>query len=142
MSERKKVYFAGSIRGGRSDAALYRDMIDHINKTAYVLTEHVGKKEVFELEKDMTDRDIYEQDTAWIRECDLVIAECTCPSLGVGYEPAYAEHQKKPCHILYRANEVSLSAMLAGDSYFKIHPYEDRGEVFPILEKILAEEQS
>ena len=46
MSERKKVYFAGSIRGGRADAALYRDMIDHINKTAYVLTEHVGKKEV------------------------------------------------------------------------------------------------
>ena len=80
--------------------------------------------------------------TAWIRACDFLIAECTCPSLGVGYELAYAEHQKKPCHILYRANEVSLSAMLAGDSYFKIHPYEDRGEVFPILEKILAEEQS
>ena len=138
MSERKKVYFAGSIRGGRSDAALYRDMIDHINKTAYVLTEHVGKKEVFELEKDMTDRDIDEQDTAWIRECDLVIAECTCPSLGVGYELAYAEHQKKPCHILYRANEVRLSAMLAGDPYYEIHPYSDHEEVFSILDTILS----
>lgn len=138
MSERKKVYFAGSIRGGRADAALYRDMIDHINKTAYVLTEHVGKKEVFELEKDMTDRDIYEQDTAWIRECDLVIAECTRPSLGVGYELAYAEHQKKPCHVLYRANEVRLSAMLAGDPYYEIHSYSDHEEVFSILDKILS----
>ena len=138
MSERKKVYFAGSIRGGRSDAALYRDMIDHINKTAYVLTVHVGKKQGVELEKDMTDRDIYEQDTAWIRECDLVIAECTCPSLGVGYELAYAEHQKKPCHILYRANEVRLSAMLAGDPYYEIHPYSDHEEVFSILDTILS----
>ena len=142
MSERKKVYFAGSIRGGRADADLYRETIEYIKETADVLTEHVGKKDVFALERDVTDFDIYEQDTAWIRACDLLIAECTCPSLGVGYELAYAEHQKKPCHILYRANEVSLSAMLAGDSYFKVHPYEDRAEVFPILEKILAEEQS
>ena len=78
MSERKKVYFAGSIRGGRADADLYREMIEYIKETADVLTEHVGKKDVFELEKDVTDFDIYEQDTAWIRACDFLIAECTC----------------------------------------------------------------
>ena len=75
MSERKKVYFAGSIRGGRADADLYREMIEYIKETADVLTEHVGKKDVFELEKDVTDFDIYEQDTAWIRACDFLIAE-------------------------------------------------------------------
>lgn len=142
MSDRKKVYFAGSIRGGRADADLYREMIAYIKKTADVLTEHVGKKDVFELERNVTDRDIYEQDTAWIRACDLLIAECTCPSLGVGYELAYAEHQKKPCHILYRVNEVNLSAMLAGDAYYEIHPYENRAEVFSILDKILGGDQS
>ena len=79
MSDRKKVYFAGSIRGGRADADLYREMIEYIKETADVLTEHVGKKDVFALERDVTDFDIYEQDTAWIRACDLLIAECTCP---------------------------------------------------------------
>ena len=54
MSDRKKVYFAGSIRGGRADADLYREMIEYIKETADVLTEHVGKKDVFELEKDVT----------------------------------------------------------------------------------------
>ena len=29
----KKIYFAGSIRGGRVDAALYQRIIQYINKT-------------------------------------------------------------------------------------------------------------
>lgn len=37
----KKIYFAGSIRGGRVDAALYQRIIQYINKTDVVLTEHI-----------------------------------------------------------------------------------------------------
>lgn len=37
----KKIYFAGSIRGGRVDAALYQRIIQYINRTDVVLTEHV-----------------------------------------------------------------------------------------------------
>ena len=33
-----KIYFAGSIRGGRSDAALYHDIIEHIKEKDIVLT--------------------------------------------------------------------------------------------------------
>ena len=36
---KKKVYFAGSIRGGREDAAVYKRIIDYINATDTVLTE-------------------------------------------------------------------------------------------------------
>ena len=39
----KKIYFAGSIRGGRDDAALYKRMIDYMKRTNVVLTEHIGK---------------------------------------------------------------------------------------------------
>lgn len=38
----KKVYFAGSIRGGREDVAVYKRIIDYINATDTVLTEHIG----------------------------------------------------------------------------------------------------
>lgn len=34
----KKIYFAGSIRGGRDDAALYKRMIDYMKRTNVVLT--------------------------------------------------------------------------------------------------------
>ena len=42
----KKVYFAGSIRGGREDAAVYKRIIDYINATDTVLTEHYWNREV------------------------------------------------------------------------------------------------
>ncbi len=134
----KKVYFAGSIRGGRADAALYRAMIGHIKLTADVLTEHVGDTALSVLEGEPDrDRAIYAQDTAWIEECDLLIAECTCPSLGVGYELAYAEKLNKPCFIFYNRQRCSLSAMIKGDPYFRLFPYEDGDDVFSMLDGIL-----
>ena len=82
----KKVYFAGSIRAGRVDAGLYHRLITYIQNTDTVLTEHVG---FLNLRESRDDIHIYEQDTAWLREADLLIGEVTCPSLGVGYELAY-----------------------------------------------------
>lgn len=135
----KKVYFAGSIRGGRVDAELYRRMIRHMQQTDAVLTEHVGSPELNLLERGRDrDADIYRQDMAWLRESDLLIAECTCPSLGVGYELAYAEAHGKPCHIFYDSGKTQLSAMLTGDPYFHIYPYRDPEEIFPLLDRILG----
>ena len=135
---KRKVYFAGSIRAGREDADLYKKIIDHIKETDVVLTEHVGDLSLSAFEQD-TDADaaIYLQDTAWIRECDLLIGECTRPSLGVGYELAYAEKLGKPCYIFYRKSECELSAMIKGDSYYKVFPYEDPEEMLKLIDYIL-----
>ena len=133
----KKFYFAGSIRGGRVDAALYRRIIDYLQQFGKVLTEHVGSTNLNLKEQGRSkDAMIYDQDTAWLRECDVVVAECTCPSLGVGYELAFAEKLGKPCHIFYDKTKTQLSAMLTGNPYFHIHPYETEEEVFEILLKI------
>lgn len=143
----KKVYFAGSIRGGRADEQLYRSIISHIQLTDTVLTEHVGNLELSKLEEPFindqhhndakTDALIYHQDTQWLKECDIVIAECSTPSLGVGYELAFAEHLGKPCHLLYNKVKGSLSAMLAGNKYFHLHPYEQEADVYSIIDNIL-----
>ena len=138
----KKVYFAGSIRGGREDEYLYRQIIDYIKKTDTVLTEHVGDLSLNALEG-TADRDarIYLQDTNWLKECDLVIAECTRPSLGVGYELAYAEKLGKPCYVFYRRSVSELSAMIKGDSYFKVSTYESFFEIQKLLDDILEEDR-
>ena len=130
-----KIYFAGSIRGGRADVMLYHQLIEYMKQNHTVLTEHVGD---LSLQEAATDVAIYEQDTAWLRESDIVIAECTSPSLGVGYELAYAEKYGKPVHIFYNRLRTSLSAMLTGDSYFSIHPYDHEDEIFPILADLLT----
>ena len=134
----RKIYFAGSIRGGRADADLYRRMIEYIQKTDIVLTEHVGNLALSKIEGE-EDREaaIYEKDTAWLRESDLVIAECTTPSLGVGYELAYAERFGKPVYIFYDKRRTNLSAMLSGDKYFHLCPYSEEQEIYPMLDQIL-----
>lgn len=132
-----KVYFAGSIRGGRIDADLYGRMIRYMQKTATVLTEHVGSPHLNLMEQGKRDIEIYDQDTAWLRESDVLIGECTCPSLGVGYELAYAESKGIPCHIFYDRSKTQLSAMLTGNPYFNIHPYETEEEIYPAIDKIL-----
>lgn len=137
--KKMKVYFAGSIRGGRADADLYKRLIHYIQKEHIVLTEHVGDLSLSKTEG-LKDRDvaIYEQDTAWLREADVVTAECSTPSLGVGYELAYAEAHGIPVHIFYRKPGSNLSAMLTGDKYFHIHPYKTEEEIYPIIDDILS----
>ena len=131
----KQVYFAGSIRGGREDAALYHRLIAYIARTDRVLTEHVGDAN---LSEPFTEEQIYLRDTAWLSRADLVIAECSCPSLGVGYELAWAEAHGKSCHILFNAGRGRLSAMLAGNPFFRIYPYEREEELYPLLDRILS----
>ena len=135
---KKKVYFAGSIRGGRQDAELYKRIIEYIQRNHIVLTEHVGDLSKSKTEG-LKDRDvaIYEQDTAWLKQADVVIAECTTPSLGVGYELAYAESRGIPVHIFYNKSRTNLSAMLTGNKYFYIHPYKSDAEIFPLIDAII-----
>ena len=129
-----KIYFAGSIRGGRVDVGLYHRLIEYLKQNRTVLTEDVGD---LSLQESSTDTAIYNQDTAWLRESDVVIAECSNPSLGVGYELAYAEKYEKPVHIFYNRYRGALSAMLTGDSYFHIHPYGEEDEIYPVLDEVL-----
>lgn len=136
---KKKIYFAGSIRGGRDFADVYRKMIEHMQMTDIVLTEHIGQANLNLKEKGRTsDAEIYIQDTAWLRESDVVVAECSIPSLGVGYELAYAESRGIPCHIFYDKSKTQLSAMLTGNPYFDIYPYQTEEEPFSLLDKLLS----
>ena len=98
----KRIYFAGSIRDGRVDANLYQRIIAYINKTDVVLTEDIGMADIsLKAQGKTNDYKIYKQDTDWLKNSDLVIAECTCPSLGVGYELAFAEVLHIPVYIFY-----------------------------------------
>lgn len=132
------IYFAGSIRGGRADAELYARIIARLQQYGNVLTEHVGHSDLSLVEQGRPkDTLIYERDMAWLRQSDVLLAECTTPSLGVGYELAYAERLGRPCHILYNHTRTQLSAMLTGNSYYTIHPYKREDEAMHIIDTIM-----
>lgn len=120
-----KIYFAGSIRGGRYFANRYYELISYIRKRAEVLTEHISdsKLEVTG-EEGMSDQEIYERDMDWLMSCDAVIAEVTAPSLGVGYEIGCAEMENKPVLCLFdKDSDMTLSAMLSGNKKLIVKNY-------------------
>ena len=122
-----KVYFAGSIRGGREDQQKYLELIDFISTKAEVLTEHVGSHSIAKIGEDAVDDiAIYERDMKWLEEADAVIAEVTTPSLGVGYELGVAEKLNKPTLCLFNKGkkDQTLSAMLTGNSNFQNYHYQ------------------
>ena len=88
-----KIYFSGSIRGGQDDAAIYKQIIDELKRYGNVLTEHIGSKV---LETNLSDEEIHDRDLKWVMEADVVVAEVTTPSLGVGYEIGRAAEFNKP----------------------------------------------
>ena len=125
-----KIYFAGAIRGGRQETDIYNNIITYLSSKAEVLTEHVGSSELTTIgEANRSDREIFMRDIEWLQSADLVIAEVTTPSLGVGYELGIAEKLKIPVLCLYRLQKGKrLSAMIGGNKKFKCQTYETLDE--------------
>ncbi|MDX1586245.1 MAG: nucleoside 2-deoxyribosyltransferase [Balneolaceae bacterium] len=131
------IYFSGSIRGGRSDAGLYKELIRELKQYGKVLTEHVGASD---MELNLTDREIHDRDIEWLEESDIVVAEVSTPSLGVGYEIARALSMNKSVHCLYRkADESNVSAMIKGSPNVSCHPYAAHSEALKILRNIFGD---
>lgn len=140
MTARPKIYFAGSIRGGRDDIPVYRGIVDHLRERGDVFTEHVADDALTESgEAGMTDRQICERDLEWIGKADVVVAEVTTPSLGVGYEIAKAEVLGKPVLCLFRENTGRLlSAMIAGSERCVVRRYGTLEEAATAVDEFLT----
>ena len=125
-----KIYFAGSIRGGRDDAKLYEKIITYLGNIGLVLTEHIGDLDLSSMgEKGGIDIAIYKRDIKWLQSADTVVAEVTTPSLGVGYELGIAEKLKKPVLCLYRPSKGRrLSAMVQGNNKLSLWEYHNLKE--------------
>jgi len=131
-----KIYFAASVRGGRDDEDLYRALIIELTRYGTVLTEHIAHPK--DVERGMTDREIYERDMGWLREADVMVAEVTTPSLGVGYELASAQQHGKRILCLFRTSSGrSLSAMISGAEELEVVEYDNLEEATTAIETFL-----
>lgn len=132
------IYFGGSIRGGRDDRELYAAIIELLHHYGKVVTEHVGDASVTLGGENASDREIHDRDLAWIRGSDVLIAEVTAPSLGVGYEIGRAVEWGKRVVCLYRPSDGrKLSGMISGCPAVEVHEYSTVPELRPIFERIL-----
>lgn len=130
-----KIYFAASIRGGREDKELYLQIIKLLEKYGTVLTEHVGDNALTHRgDTGLTVEYIYHRDMGWLNESDVVVAEVTTPSLGVGYELGKSENQKPIICLYRRQEEKRLSAMIGGNKNLRVETYKGLSDIENIFE--------
>ena len=134
------IYFCGSIRGGRDLAETYAKMIAMLGSYGKVLTEHLGSNEEIETkDRILSDKEIHDRDLQWIVESDLLVAEVTVPSLGVGYEIGPAIEMGKPVLCLFREGaEYTLSAMISGSEGVEMKYYKGIEDVNGIFKEFFT----
>lgn len=134
----KKVYFACSIRGG-GDKSSYTTIIEIIKAQAELLTEVFVADGLRPEGSPLPAADIWKRDIAWLTAADIIIAEVTNPSLGVGYEIAKAEELGKPVLALYHPSpEHKLSAMIGGNPALRVYEYREVPDVAAVIRDFIA----
>ena len=101
-----------------------------------VISRHQTQADFIANESRLTDRRIHDRDYRWLTEADVVIAEITNPSLGVGAEIADAVHLGIPVLAVYKKEfENQISAYISGKTGVVCRAYADYEELKAIIEQ-------
>jgi nucleoside 2-deoxyribosyltransferase len=134
-----KIYFACSITGGREFEAVYQQIVEALTGDGHIIpTSHLAQSESVDKERILSPRDVYERDVKWVEESDVLIAEVSTPSHGVGYEIGYALSIGKPVLCLYQ-NGVRVSKMITGNPAVRVLAYGTVTEAISQARKFLSE---
>lgn len=135
-----KLYFSCSVTGGRTQAEVYQELVAEMLTLGHeVPTAHLSDSDIVEQESLSDPAEIYARDMHWLHDSDVIVAEVTTPSHGVGYEIAMAVNQAKPVLCLYEEG-CRVSKILTGNSSpnFEIHAYSSVQEARQLLREFLA----
>ncbi|MDI6869398.1 MAG: nucleoside 2-deoxyribosyltransferase [Coprothermobacterota bacterium] len=132
-----KIYFAIPMISGKSPAVPYKEIRDFLVENGHqVLTEHLLEEGAWESESQLPGEFIFQRDISWLKEADLMIAEVSVPSLGIGFEIAYALGLKKEMLCL-ALDGVRISAMIEGNKNLTLIRYRDSQEALRAVRAFL-----
>jgi len=135
-----KIYFATSISGETNPDAnkTNKELINHLKKYGEVLTEHFGNSSLIQIgELTINDKEIHDRDMKWIMEADVIIAEISNTSFGVGYEIGRSVENNKKVLCLRKKQDRRLSAMIRGCDKITVKDYDDIEDAKKIIDDFL-----
>jgi len=117
------IYLACTVRGDRAAIAGLRTLVSALEKSGHsILTKHLLEDDVDAAEATITERDVYERDVRWLESCDVLIAEASGSSYGVGFEVGYvlgrAVTTTQRVILLYqRERRRNISRLISGNGH-------------------------
>jgi nucleoside 2-deoxyribosyltransferase len=135
------IYFACSITGGREFESVYQAIVQALAEKGHeVPTAHLAESGVTAIEAVIDPNEVYSRDVAWIRACDVLIAEVSVPSHGVGYEIGFALGMGKRVLAISQKRR-KVSKMISGnpDPNLTVKTYETPSEAVQVMEAFLSQ---
>ena len=131
------IYLACTVRGDRGAIAGLRSLVTALEAAGHtILTKHLLEDGVESAESALTARAVYERDIAWLEASDVLIADASGSSFGVGFEVGYvlgrSDGTNQRVLLLYRTGRRDqISRLIAGNSHprCEVIAYEDAGDL-------------
>lgn len=141
-----KVYLACTVRGDRSAVEAARGVAALLDRLGHiVLTSHLLVDDPDTAEGRLTERAVFERDLRWLDEADLLVAEASGSSYGVGFEVGYvlgrAAASGQRVLLLYEeARRPRVSRLIAGNTHpaCTTYPYRGPSDLLRFVERFLA----
>ena len=139
------IYLACTVRGDRSGLAAARELCRVLEARQHtVLTTHLLADDVDEAEAALGDKEVFDRDLRWLESADLLIAEASGSSYGVGFEVGYvlgrAGQSGQRVLLFYdAARRGRVSRLLAGTRHpaCTVFAYENPSEMAGVVDRYL-----
>ena len=140
------IYLACTVRGDRGAVIVARALADALECMGHtILTGHLLDDDVESAEAVLTERAVFERDMRWLDASDMLIAEASGSSYGVGFEVGYvlgrSDVTGQRVLLLYDAARRPLvSRLIAGNVHpnCTTYPYRDADDLLAFVRIFLA----
>ena len=141
------IYLACTVRGDRGAVTPTRRLADLLEELGHtVLTRHLLRDDIETQESQLTERAVFERDLQWLEAADVLIAEASGSSYGVGFEVGYvlgrAARTGQRVLLLYdEARRPYVSRLIAGNTHpdCTTYPYRGVEDLLRFVKVFLAE---
>ena len=139
-----RIYLACTVRGDRAAVLALRELVADLDAAGHtILTRHLLEDDVDAAEAALSERAVYERDIDWLNAADVLIADASGSSFGVGFEvgwvlarsevlPAEGGSHATRVLLLYRADRKGrISRLIGGNAHPRcaVLPYEDAADL-------------
>jgi 2'-deoxynucleoside 5'-phosphate N-hydrolase len=137
------IYLACTVRGDRGGVLAGRAICERLEHHGHVVqTKHLLADNVETAESRISERDVFRRDHDWLTACDVLIAEASGSSYGVGFEVGYvlsrAHASGQRVVLLYdAARRDKVSRLITGncDPLCTTFPYQSLEELREFIDQ-------
>ena len=144
------IYLACTVRGDRGAVAALREVADLLEAAGHtVLTRHLLDDNVDSAESTLSEAAVFARDLEWLTSADVLIAEASGSSYGVGFEVGYvlgkSDLTDQRVLLLYKASRQSLiSRLIVGTDHPRctVQRYNEAADLLPVVTRFLADKET